>query len=277
LLAAGALALPVAAQTTYTMTSLNSSVGINVNAGGSTPAGMASWLVDGVNQVQQQWFYYRIGDSSANQSIDTIGSASVLQTANTLSVSYTNSPSTYYFTVKYTLTGGSLGSGQSSLGETVRFFNTSPNSLALSLFDYSAFDLGGVSGGQSVAFSSTTLGPPFNPQYENTFTQTVGSLSLTDSAISANNTSLVEANYNNSTLQTITDGGPSSLDGVTSAGPGAVTGAMEWDVNVPSGSSLLVSKTISMAVPEPSSVAMMGLGCLAWLATRRFFNSGCKN
>src|SRR5574340_944668 len=53
-------------------------------------AGQSSWLVDGVNQMSKQWFWYRIGNGP-EASIDTISAPQVvLPSPNTLSVTYAN-------------------------------------------------------------------------------------------------------------------------------------------------------------------------------------------
>jgi hypothetical protein len=271
LLGVGALAGPAGAQNIYTLSSANSSVAINVG-GGSGAAGMNSWLVDGFNQAKQQWFYYRLGDSSPNRSIDIIGNTAVTQSAaNTLSVTYQDLPSSpnYAVNVAYTLIGQNSGSGKSHLSETITFYNDSASPLALRFFDYSDYDLTdltGNTGPQSVGFSSSHIGPLYTP----TFAQTSGPFSLTDTASSGlHNYTRWEANLFSNTLQTLTNGTPSSLNGATSAGPGDVTAAIEWDLSLGAGSSLQISSLIDLAVPEPSAAALMGLGVIAWAACRR--------
>src|SRR5580658_5909477 len=52
----------------YTLSTPDTS--IQINLGGATP-GLSDWTVDGVNQLDYQWFYYSVGSSALN-SIDTI-------------------------------------------------------------------------------------------------------------------------------------------------------------------------------------------------------------
>ena len=82
------------AATTYTLSQNSSSAQINVATTGADPAGMFNWLVDGVNQVHQQWFYYRVGnDSGPASSIDSITGSPTVQQLNSrnLNVTYANS------------------------------------------------------------------------------------------------------------------------------------------------------------------------------------------
>src|SRR5438105_5854148 len=73
--------------------------------------GMFNWTVDGQNQLNQQWFWYRVGNN-AEASIDTISAATISgQDANHVNTSYFNGA--YGVQVNYTLTGFSPGSGQS--------------------------------------------------------------------------------------------------------------------------------------------------------------------
>jgi len=55
-------------------------VGIELTSGNSVvkidpfnPSGMNSWVVDGQNQLYQQWFWYRTASQTREYSIDTIG------------------------------------------------------------------------------------------------------------------------------------------------------------------------------------------------------------
>ena len=43
----------------------------------TSQAGMHAWIVDGTSYDAQQWFWYRIGTTGGESSIDTLGLASV--------------------------------------------------------------------------------------------------------------------------------------------------------------------------------------------------------
>src|SRR6266550_1623720 len=79
----------------------------------ATPAGLFTWQVDGEDQLSQQWFWYRVGNT-AEAPINTISaSVSTLPNARTLYVRFANAQ--FGVEVDYTLTGSSLGSGTSGL------------------------------------------------------------------------------------------------------------------------------------------------------------------
>src|SRR5882672_10436374 len=59
----------------------NSSASINTGSS----AGMFNWSVDGQNQLSQQWFWFRAGNMTREQSIDTI-SAPVITTPDARSL-----------------------------------------------------------------------------------------------------------------------------------------------------------------------------------------------
>ncbi len=250
----------------YTLNNLNSIVQINA----SSPAGMSSYLVDGVDFVKQQWFYYRIGDSGPNHSIDFLGNLYVAPRTDParLDLTYSDSPSSpnYQVRLQYTLTGQGAGSGQSQLGETVTFYNTSTASLNVRFFDYSDFDLARDMNDDSVTLSRTTLGL----SYRTSFLQTLGPFSVNSSAISGrNNSTHLEANYFENTLDNLLNGSPTSLNDTLTATAGDLTAAIEWDLALAPGSSLQISKVIQLVVPEPSSAALLGLGLVAWMVARR--------
>ena len=265
LVACGSLALPCSAQI-YGMTNGNATV--QINAGGGGTPGMTSWTVDGVNQVKQQWFYYGIG-GGPNQSIDTLGNLFVDPRANstTLNLTYSDLPTlpNYKITDDYQLSAFANGSGISQLGEQVTFYNLTANPLTLRFFDYSDYDLNGTPNGQSLTFYTKNAG------LQTYFYQTAGSSILTNSAqYGLNKPTYLYGDLFSSTLQTITNGSPSSLGSShLTAGPGDVTGTLEWDITLAAGSSLQLSKTIYMVVPEPSVFGFLGMGLIAWAAVYR--------
>ena len=66
--------------TVYEISDRNSTACVDV--GSSSQSGMFNWYVDGADQIAKQWFWYRIGASGPEQSIDTLG-APVVATSDT--------------------------------------------------------------------------------------------------------------------------------------------------------------------------------------------------
>jgi hypothetical protein len=234
------------------LTDGNSSIGLSL----SSSAGMTNWLVNGINQVQQQWFWFRVGNNP-EQDISTISAPTITQSiAKQLTVAY-DLPGQYGVTVKYDLSGGS----NPQLSEAVTIFNHTGGSLDFHFFQYGHVTLGNSTANQSVLFTSdltgiTSVGQtgPGGQSYQSAFT------------VSGNRS---EAAFFNSTLTSLTDGSATTLNNNPSIGPGNVTYAVEWDLSINTGASKQIS--ILSAIPEPSVFA---LGSLAMLVLLRITRKG---
>ena len=94
---------------------------------------------------------HRIGKRS---SLDTLGTPVVTQAnSGSLTISYTGSNG-LEATVGYVLTGGATGSNTSDIGETITLQNTTGSPMPLHFYQYSNFQLGGGSVGNSLQFSN---------------------------------------------------------------------------------------------------------------------------
>jgi len=215
------------------------------------------WDVDGINnQLQKQWFYYRIGGGVA-EPINNISTAFVnFSTANSLSVTYTATGLLpFSLTVEYTLNGGGVGSGNGDILETISVYNPGPTSLDFHLFQYSNFDLLGSPNNDSVSIAYTGTGYDSAVHWDGAYGITEGIVSPEASRAEANTafnteTSLMNiAGYDlNNNLTLLNDN---------------VTWAFQWDREIAAGSSLDIFKDKSMSIspiPEPSSMALLTLG-----------------
>ncbi len=138
----------------YSISAANASLQIDL-AGPN--AGLSDWAVNNnVSQLNQQWFYYSIG-SGPLQSIDTI-SPWTTPTGNTSSLTEIYSDSSVKATAGFSL--GPVGVGQSQLSTSLALQNLTGTNGAFHLYQFSYFDLGGISGGQNVQFLQT--GPTYN-------------------------------------------------------------------------------------------------------------------
>lgn len=239
-----------------TLTDNNSSVQIDLSA----QKGMYNWTVDGIAPLVQQWFWYRIGPSGAQASIDTLTLGAVSNTGNALLTTYFGNG--FNIGVAYQLTGGAAGSGGADLTENLSVNNTSSSNLDFHLFQYSHFNLSG-------GHDSVTLGKQ-NGLYHEAL-QTAPGMSLSEYVDTVNTTG---ANHGEAALspQTLNElnGTPGyTLNDHTNAGPGDVTWALEWDKSITPGGSLVISKDKSLQVPEPTAAAVLALGLAVYAVRRR--------
>jgi hypothetical protein len=231
--------------------------------------GMYHWAVDGQNQLQQQWFWYGIGNG-ATHSLDTISATpTVVMTGNReLTTTYV-SPGAFSVSVDYALSGGASTAGTAAvadIGETIRIINLSPSALSYHFYEYSYFNLLGA--GDDIV----QLGQNARGQYNSAYQYNLGaSLSETVVTPGADRGEVAPVGL---TLAKLNSGGPVTLGapfGGGPVGPGAVTWALEWDFNILPGASALISKDKYLdviVVPEPSMLALLALGAAAKLASR---------
>lgn len=252
----------------FTLTHKNSSVGINIT---NANAGVSNWKVDGVNNLNYQWFYYRVGTGGPEEPIQNIGSPTVvfsqIPSMSLLDATYGNG--SYSVRTVFILNGGNPGSGSANLSETITVRNLSSLSLDFHFFQYSDFNLWGMAGGQSVQFFQNQLTGGYNTVKQSdgfrTLTETVGD------AITP--ISFFEANLATITLASLTDGGSTTLANAQTAGPGDVTFAYQWDVVLAPGGSFQLSKLLSI-VPEPTTATLALVSFTAFALMRR--KSGTK-
>ncbi len=253
---------PVAGQI---LTLANQNSVAQVNAG--SQAGLFNWQVDGVNQIYQEWFWYALGPpggSTPPASIDTISPAVLAQTVPSAGTISYGSP-LFNLSVGYSLNGGTPGSGQSDLGEQIQINNNTTNTLPFIFYEYSDFDLNNTIGGQTVTMSKAPFFG-YNGAYQN-----LGNLAMSETVV-ARMANESEAANEFSTLAKLNNGAVPVVLNNNSNATGAVTWALEWDLNIAPGGSVLISKDKDLSiVPEPSSLMLVaaGLGGLCLLRRRR--------
>jgi PEP-CTERM motif-containing protein len=232
----------------------------------ASPANAFNWTVDGVNQLVQQAFWYRIGNV-AEQSVHTLP----IGVQGTTDANFDGNPDTlfvrylgngYKIETRYTLDGGTPGSGASDMGEQISITNSLDSPLDFHFFQYSDFDLQGIALGDSAVFT--------NP---NTVRQSKAAIRLTESVVTPVPQHR-EINFFPVTLNKLNDGLPTTLNDAppigTTLGPGDMTWAYQWDVVIAPGATFQISKDKNLsAVPEPSTMFLLSAGVALIFAMRR--------
>jgi hypothetical protein len=254
----GILCAARSAMAQVTLTEENSIVNIVTNM--NNQAGMNSWTIDGHNVLAQQWFWYRVGpDPTGQHSLDTLPATYSLTDPADLKITFTGA--TFIVTANLSLVGSPSGNGTSDLSLQFKVKNTSGSSTNFHFYEYSNFVLGGPPGDTATFLNSNAVSQ-------------VGSLgSVYENAAATGGTGFsapmhYEANVVSNTLNSLTGGSPYILNGNSSA-TGDVSWAFEWDLPIAGGATTQFSKDISIVVPEPSTVALVGVSLISMLALRR--------
>ena len=242
------------------LTNGNSVVLIN----STSSAGMYEWTVDGVSELYQQSFWFRVGNTGPQTPVYSLNNLTNIQTTSTAATTE-NANRQLDFSILYTLTGGATNSGSSRLTETVTIRNLTAASLSLHFFQYADFDLAASDAGDTLQLSKTSA---VFTSAQQTKTDAVATETLDTPANHG------EAGLNNLVYSQLASGRAITLTDVASpVGPGDAAFGFEWDTDLAAHSSftVILSKGVRdlQAVPEASSGALFCLGLAAGALKRK--------
>ena len=248
--------IPAAQATLFTLEDDNSTAVIDTEA----ITGMSDWVVDGIDHLATQWFWYRVGDTGPETSIDelTLDGEAATDTNidgddDNLFVRYAGTG--FNIEVNFRLAGGTDGSGTSDITEQIRIVNTGGNALDFHFYQYTDFDLSETPDDDSVSLR--------NP---NTFGQSDAGMFASET-IATPQAEHYEAAIYNTTLLKLEDTLATTLSDTQSPlGPANVTFGWQWDTTIAAGGSFQISKDKQITpIPEPTTLLLLGFG-LAGLA-----------
>ena len=100
------------------------------------------WSVDGQNQIFQQWFWFRINDEGKETSLNKLELVNVEEKDDNMLISnFTDA--NMKIDVVWELVGGSEGSNQAEIIETIEITNINDENLEMHFFQYTDFDVDG--------------------------------------------------------------------------------------------------------------------------------------
>jgi hypothetical protein len=223
-----------------------------------------NWTVDGVNQMSQQAFWYRVGDAP-----EQLLHGLPIAVQGTTDTNFNGNPDTLFVRyngagfqadMRYGLDGGTGGSGAADMSEQISIVNVTNEPLSFHFFQYTDFDVRGTAGDDSAVFTNA-----------NAVDQFEGSARFTETVVTPV-PSHREIAFFPTTRNKLNDGLPTTLSDTpigSVIGPGNLTWAYQWDVVIPPGSTFQISKDKDIrAVPEPAATVLVGIA-LGLLAARR--------
>jgi hypothetical protein len=235
----------------------------------TSSAGISTWSINGQNQINKEWFWFRNGSSGGQSSIDSLGTPTIalfdtngngLKDKAMLTYGPTNG---IQISLTLSLTGGLTGTDTSDLHENLIITNKGTSTVNYHFFEYANFNLGGSTTGENVSIANN-----------NTATETGNGLQV--QTVVSPKASEYEANLFPSLLNHINSSTSYTLADVSSASNGDGEWGFEWDASIPACGSLPIavdggfSKSVVTPVPEPAgAIGIMALAGVCVMRRRR--------
>jgi hypothetical protein len=221
------------------------------------------------NQLFQNWWYYRVDSGVApgtreypfgtySRSAGGQISGTSNYSGNTAVYNWTDllggGGTRFQATYTSTLTHGAQ-TGTATLSQAFQITNPTPSALTMVLFNYADIDANGPN----------PLDDDVATGGINSITDVSGGWQVTHSAVGA---SAYQVTTYSGIRDFLLDSAVNNLDNTgLPFGPGDYTGAFQWNLTIPGGSSVTVTSALAIApVPEPGTLALTALagGLVAW-------------
>jgi hypothetical protein len=228
------------------------------NRTGSGGGATAFFRVGGLatDHMFQQWWWFRENGVSTRE-FGLSGYSSHSAALNTATLDYVEATEGLSVKLIYTVTEPAAGEGL--LTATALVTNTTGDTKNLSFYSYHDYDIGGTAGTDSATLVSG------NPAIL---------IQVTDGGFMGQFRGIDAQAYQVSSFATVrgllTNTALNSLNNTgLPFGPGDYTGAVQWNFSLGRSESIALQTSYYVAVPEPGTIAAIGLGLAALAARRR--------
>lgn len=238
----------------------------NSSATFNTESGQVSWVVDGVENLFDQSFYFRRDTDTREYQVNDANLGLVGFFASDTNPFIDNRQDTFAslyadgsgleIETTFTLRGGTNGSNNSSISELISVSNNSNQSMTLSIFQFVDMDMGGDFSDDWASVVDANVVQQWDDS--NFVSETVATPVPT----------LFQVGNQFDIASALNDDDIDNLDGTASAGPTDIGWAFQWDITVAAGQSFLISIEKAI-VPAPGSIALLAFAGIATTRRRR--------